>query len=82
MQSNATGCLNCSKNLHRAVFQHAESKFAIKLQTDLGLASFCRTNYDCVKLAASRHVFIAVGKISEVLIIIHNRDDSNVDIER
>ena len=28
--SNATGCPNCSKNLHRVVFQHAESKFAIR----------------------------------------------------
>ena len=27
MLSNATGCPYCSKNLHREVFQHAESKF-------------------------------------------------------
>ena len=30
MLSNATGYPNCSKNLHRGVFQHAESKFAIR----------------------------------------------------
>ena len=30
MLSKATGCPNCSKNLHRGVFQHAESKFAIR----------------------------------------------------
>ena len=30
MLSNATGCPNCFKNLHRGVSQHAESKFAIR----------------------------------------------------
>ena len=29
MLSNATGCINYYKNLHRGVLQHAESKFAI-----------------------------------------------------
>ena len=30
MLSNATGCSNCSKNMHRGVFQHAESKHAMR----------------------------------------------------
>ena len=30
MLSDAAGCPNCSKNLRRGVFQHAESKFAIR----------------------------------------------------
>ena len=30
MLSNAIGCTNCSKNLHKGVFQHAESEFAIR----------------------------------------------------
>ena len=28
--SNATGYPNCSKNLHRGYFRHAESKFAVR----------------------------------------------------
>ena len=30
MLSNATCCLDCSKNLHRVVFHHAKSKLTIR----------------------------------------------------